>query len=274
VLDEIRRLSAAGHREIVLTGIHLGHYGLGPLGTDGQQPRNNLAGLLRAIVKLPCPFRVRLSSIEAAEATHELIQVMRDYPERICPHLHLSMQSGSDSILARMKRRWSSSRFIQRCLELRQALDRPALTTDVIVGFPGETEDDFQATCRVAQEVQFAKIHIFRFSPRQGTPAAEMPQQVQDRVKQQRAMWLEALGYRLRQDYLRSLLGRRLQVLVESPLREGSGWVYGTSSRYVPVELPGNPVLINHLVEVVAGAAIGGRIRALPEAEGPMPGAS
>jgi threonylcarbamoyladenosine tRNA methylthiotransferase MtaB len=273
VLDEIRRLLANGHREIVLTGIHLGHYGRGPVGAEGWPTRSNLAGLLRAIVKLPGSFRVRLSSIEAAEATQELIRVMRDHPRRICPHLHLSMQSGSDSILARMRRRWNSARFIQRCLDIRQALDRPALTTDVIVGFPGETEDDFQATCRVAQEVQFAKIHIFRFSPRQETPAAVMPHQVQDRVKQQRAARLEELGRQMRQDYMKSLLGRRLQVLVESPLEVGCGWMYGTSSRYVPVELPGDKMLINHLVEVVAGTAIGDRIRGVPGAECPAPGA-
>ena len=175
---------------------------------------------------------------------------MRENPERVCPHLHLSMQSGSDAVLARMRRRWQSSRFVERCLQARAALGNPALTTDVIVGFPGETEDDFQATCRASEAVGFAKIHIFRFSPRQGTPAAEMSGQVQDRIKQQRAMRLEELGQRLRQQYIASLRGCRLQVLVESPVAGRPGWMHGMSGQYVPVELPGDQRLINQLVEV------------------------
>ena len=250
VLDEIRRLTENGHREIVLTGIHLGHYGLDRPALPRGTPRVRLAGLLAKIVELPGQFRVRLSSLEAIEARGELIAVMRDNPQRVCPHLHLSMQSGSDAVLARMRRRWQSSRFVERCLEARAALGNPALTTDVIVGFPGETEDDFQATCRVCEVIGFAKIHIFRFSPRQGTPAADMPDQVQDRVKQQRAMRLEELGQRLRQQYLRSLRGCLLQVLVQSPAAGKPGRMYGISGQYVPVELPGDERLVNQLVEV------------------------
>jgi threonylcarbamoyladenosine tRNA methylthiotransferase MtaB len=160
------------------------------------------------------------------------------------------MQSGSDAVLSRMRRRWESSRFVERCRQVRKALGNPALTTDVIVGFPGETEDDFQATYRTCETIGFSKIHIFRFSPRQGTPAAEMPDQVQDRVKQQRAMRLEKLGRRLRQQYLESLRGCRLQVLVESPIADKPGMMYGTSGQYVSVEVPGDWRLINQLVEV------------------------
>ena len=139
---------------------------------------------------------------------------------------------------------------MERCLEARAALGNPALTTDAIVGFPGETEDDFQATCRVSEAVGFAKIHIFRFSPRQGTAAAEMPGQVQDRIKQQRAMRLEELGRHLRQQYIASLRGCRLQVLVESRVAGRPGWMVGTAGQYVPVELPGDERLIGQLVEV------------------------
>ncbi len=250
VLDEIRRLTDNGHREIVLTGIHLGHYGLDRPARPGDPPRVRLAGLLAEIVKLPGTFRIRLSSLEAIEARPDLIAVMRENPHRVCPHLHLSMQSGSDAVLARMRRRWPSSRFVERCREVRGALGNVALTTDVIVGFPGETEDDFQATCRTCEAIGFSKIHIFRFSPRQGTPAAEMPDQVQDRVKQQRAMCLEELGRRLRQQYVESLRGCRLQVLVQSPIADKPGLMYGTAGQYVPVEVPGDQRLINQLVEV------------------------
>jgi threonylcarbamoyladenosine tRNA methylthiotransferase MtaB len=250
VLDEIRRLTGNGHREIVLAGVHLGHYGLDRPARPDDPARDHLAGLVAKIVELPGEFRVRLSSLEAVEARGELLAVMRANPRRVCPHLHLSMQSGSDAVLARMQRRWQSSRFVERCVEARAALGNPALTTDVIVGFPGETEDDFQATCRVCEAVGFAKIHIFRFSPRQGTPAADMPGQVQDRIKHGRAMRLGELGRRLRQQYLDSLRGHRLQVLVESPVAGKPGWVHGLAGQYVRVELPGDERLVNQLVEV------------------------
>ena len=178
VLDEIRRLVAAGYREIVLTGIHLGHYGVEWSRGRSKHDWTRLSHLLSQIMALEGDFRVRLSSIEATEVTRELIEVMAAHPQRICPHLHISMQSGSDPVLRRMKRRWGSRRYVDRCRLVRQSLDMPALTTDIIVGFPGESEDDFLATCQVAEEVGFSKIHIFPFSPRRGTPAADMADQV------------------------------------------------------------------------------------------------
>ena len=123
---------------------------------------------------MPGDFRIRLSSIEATEVTRELLAVMAEYPERIAPHLHICLQSGSDAVLRRMRRRWSSRMFVDRCHLVRETLDHPAITTDIIVGFPGETEADFEATCRVSRECGFSKIHIFPFSARKGTPAAEM----------------------------------------------------------------------------------------------------
>jgi threonylcarbamoyladenosine tRNA methylthiotransferase MtaB len=194
-----------------------------------------LANLVERLAELPGTFRLRLSSLEATEVTRELIAVMAAYPQRVVPHLHVCLQSGSDAVLRRMRRRWSSRMIIDRCQLIRQMLDQPALTSDCIVGFPGETEEDFQATCRVAAECGFSKIHIFPFSPRQGTPAATMPQQVPAEVKQDRCRRLAAVAQQLRAAYFRALLGRRLEVLVEgpSPLRDG-GWV-GTSCRYAPV---------------------------------------
>ena len=164
-------------------------------------------------------FRVRLSSIEAAEVTPELLDVMAEHPQRICPHLHIPMQSGSDAILKRMRRRWPVRRFIDRCREVRDRLDQPALTTDVIVGFPGETDEDFAATCRAVEEAGFSKIHVFRFSPRQGTEAAAMPNRVPQRIHQRWAAELAELGRRLTDRYLEKLQGKRLQVLVEGDCR-------------------------------------------------------
>jgi len=257
VLDEIRRLVSNGHREIVLTGIHLGHYGVDL--ADGQV---NLAGLVRRVVDLEGEFRLRISSIEAAEVTSELIALLAERPDRVCPHLHLSMQSGSDSVLRRMRRRWPAGQFVECCRQIRRSLDQPALTTDVIVGFPGETPEDFAATCRVVEEVGFSKLHVFRFSPRRGTPAADMPDQVPEAIKQHRAAELTELGEGLRRRYFESLAGRRLQVLVETPAGSRPGLLLGTSDRYTQVELAGDRELIGRLVTVTARPVVAGRIRA------------
>nr|NIP84255.1 radical SAM protein [Planctomycetales bacterium] len=176
-------------------------------------------------------------------------------------HLHISMQSGSDAVLRRMRRRWGSRRYVDRCLMCRERLDRAAITTDIIVGFPGETEEDFAATCRVAREVGFSKIHIFPFSARRGTPAAEMPAQLPKRVKRQRTGQLAQLEAELRDDYFRGLLGRRLQVLVEGTSRHDAQTLTGTACRYAPVDLPAGRARPGELVELTATATSQGRVR-------------
>jgi len=257
VLAEIRRLTDNGHREIVLTGIHLGHYGV-DLG-DGSL---DLARLVRRICEIDGPFRVRISSIEAAEVTPGLLAVMADRADRVCPHLHISMQSGSDAVLERMQRRGPVRQFLKRCEEVRHALGRAALTTDVIVGFPGETEEEFAATCRVVEAVGFSKLHVFRFSPRQGTSAATLPDRVPGDVQQRRAADLIDIGQRLRKRYFETLIGRQLQVLVESAAAEHPGYVVGTSGEYAPVELPGGGQSLGRLVRVTAHKVMADRIAA------------
>jgi threonylcarbamoyladenosine tRNA methylthiotransferase MtaB len=270
ILDEVRRLIGRGYREVVLTGIHLGHYGVD---WNRHQPKNRwirLSNLVRLIAKLPGEFRVRLSSIEATEVTRELIDAMADHPDKVAPHLHISMQSGSDAVLRRMRRRWGRQRFIDRCGLVRDRLDRPAITTDVIVGFPGETDGDFEETLDAARAVGFSKIHIFPFSPRRGTPAAEMPNQVPKQVQQQRSRELAAVEAELRDVYYQTLIGYRLRVLVESRERratqrvpggkqEADVWL-GTSCRYATVELPAAAAHEGQFVDVVAGAVRGERI--------------
>lgn len=257
VLGEIRRLVDQGHREIVLTGIHLGHYGL-----DLTVEKIDLGGLVGRIAALGGQFRVRISSMEAAELTPDLVALMADRGDRICPHLHLPMQSGSDAVLRRMGRRWPAGEFLRRCDQVRQSLDHPALTTDVIVGFPGETEEDFAATCRAVRQGEFSKLHVFRFSPRPGTPAAEMSEQLPEQVKQQRAAELSELGERLRRRYFEGLVGRQLQVLVETAVPARPGRLLGTSGRYAPVELAGRDNLLGRLVHVTAESVEEGHIRA------------
>ena len=260
ILDEVRRLVDNGYREVVLTGIHLGHYGVD---WNRRQPKENwtrLSHLVRAIAELPGDFRLRLSSIEATEVTRELIAVMADHGDKICPHLHISMQSGSDSVLRRMRRRWGSQRFVDRCAMLKSQLDRPAITTDIIVGFPGETDQEFAETCDVARRVGFSKIHIFPFSARRGTPAADLPNQLPKSVKQARGRELSAVEAGLRDTYFSSLQGKTLRVLVESPLEDKPGVNVGTSCRYAPVEVPEGVGKCGEFVEVVAAGNRNGRV--------------
>ena len=215
IVAEVERLLARGYREIVLTGIHLGHYGIE---WNRGRPKCGwvrLSHLLSRIMQLAGEFRVRLSSIEATEVTRELIQVMAEHPQRICPHLHISMQSGSDGVLRRMRCRWGAKRFVDRCRMVCESLVQPALTTDIIVGFPGETDQEFADTCRVAEQVGFSKIHVFPFSPRRTTLAAAMGDQVPPDIKTERAARLKSIAEQLRDNYYQSLRGRELQVLVE-----------------------------------------------------------
>jgi len=261
ILDEVRRLVDHGYREVVLTGIHLGHYGVE---WNRHAPKDRwirLSHLVRRIAALPGDFRVRLSSIEATEVTRELIDAMAEHPEKIAPHLHISMQSGSDAVLRRMRRRWGAQRFIDRCRLVQERLDRPAITTDIIVGFPGETDANFRATVDAARTVGFSKIHIFPFSPRRGTPAAELADQVPRHVQQQRTRDLAALEAQLREAYYQRLLGTRLRVLAETRCEEENGrtWM-GTSCRYATVEVPIAADHEGRFVDVIAGRVCGERI--------------
>lgn len=249
ILEEVQRLVAHGHREIVLTGIHLGHYGVDWNYQRKKEDWVRLSHLVRKIVNLDGDFRVRLSSIEATEVTRELIDVMQEYPERICPHLHICLQSGSDAVLRRMKRRWGAKRFVDRCQLVQDELDQPSITTDIIVGFPGETEVEFEQTCDVARQVGFSKIHAFPFSARKGTPAVDLPDHLSKSEKQARVHRLMEIETDLRKRYFESLVGRSVRVLVERT-GETEGTLLGTSCRYAPVELQGSPELIGQLLDV------------------------
>jgi threonylcarbamoyladenosine tRNA methylthiotransferase MtaB len=276
ILDEVRRLVDRGYCEVVLTGIHLGHYGVDWNRHSPKEKWVRLSHLVRAIAELPGDFRVRLSSIEATEVTRELIDVMADHPDKVCPHLHISMQSGSDGVLRRMRRRWGARRFIDRCRLVQERLDRPAITTDVIVGFPGETDAEFAETVAACREVGFSKIHMFPFSPRRGTPAATMPGQVSKQVKHDRGRALAALEAELRDAYFANLRGLRLRVLIESPIgdseRAGSSPTparfVGTSCRYAPVEIDARPEQIGRFLNVIAGGVRDGKLQADRAARG------
>ncbi|SMP57005.1 threonylcarbamoyladenosine tRNA methylthiotransferase MtaB [Neorhodopirellula lusitana] len=237
IVDEVTDLVEAGHSEVILTGIHLGHFGVD---WNRNQPRENwtrLSHLLVRLASIPGEFRIRLSSIEATEVTRELIGVMTEHADKIVPHMHLCLQSGSDSVLRRMRRRWSSRMFLDRCNLLRESLDNPAITTDVIVGFPGETDQEFEQTLQTCRQAGFSKIHVFPFSKRRGTPAAEMPDQVDKQLKAERVDRLQELEAELRGNYYRSLIGSDAELLVES-VDQDKGQLIGTTDRYAVATLP------------------------------------
>ncbi len=266
VLDEIRRLLDAGYREIVLTGIHLGHYGLDfERDFDSQTERKRLiegnlrlAELVERIVQIDGPFRLRVSSMEAVEVSDGLIELMRTFPKKLCPHLHLSMQSGADEVLRRMRRRWPGGPFFERCEQIKAAIDRVALTTDVIVGFPGETEEQFAETRDMVERVGFSKVHVFPFSPREGTEAAAMPDQVPAVEKERRAARLQQSADRLRADFAAGQVGHTVQVLFETI---HNATLIGTSDRYlrtrVPIATPSADALIGRLADVTVTASDG-----------------
>ncbi len=233
---EVWRLVTAGFREIVLTGIHLGHYGVE---FSRGRPRRDwcrLSHLVRRLVKVPGRWRLRLSSLEATEVTDDLIGVLADEP-RVCPHLHVCLQSGSDRVLAAMKRRYRVAGFMRRVELIRRRLDLPALTTDVIVGFPGESDGDFAETLRVCETAGFSKMHIFPFSSRRGTPAATMAGQTTAAVIRERREKILALESDLAGRYYRSLIGRSVDVLVERVPESDCRMARGIACRYVPVRL-------------------------------------
>lgn len=261
IVQEVTRLVDAGHREVVLTGIHLGHYGVDWNRNKPKQEWIRLSHLLRDLCQIPGEFRIRLSSIEATEVTRELIATMTQFSDRIVPHLHLCLQSGSDSVLRRMRRRWGTRMFLDRCRILREALNNPAITTDVIVGFPGETEDEFQQTLETCAAAAFSKIHAFPFSPRRGTPAADMSDQNPKSVRAERVRRLGELEADLRSRYFQSLVGQRLQLLVETeqPLaalgdRARRRLLTGTTCRYAPAEL------VSSRVDLKVGSLLGVRV--------------
>ncbi len=238
ILDEVRRLVDRGFREVVLTGIHLGHYGVDFNRGKPKSQWVRLSRLLRAICELPGEFRVRLSSIEATEVTRELVEVMAEFPQQVCPHLHVCLQSGSDAVLRRMRRRWSARQIVDRCQWVKSRLDRPALTTDVIVGFPGETDQEFEQTLTICRQIGFSKIHMFPFSAREGTAAAEMPDQLPKAIKSARGQEIAKVESANRVAYAGSLAGSQVNLLIERHDVDRQMFS-GTACRYLPAQFIG-----------------------------------
>jgi threonylcarbamoyladenosine tRNA methylthiotransferase MtaB len=230
VAAEARALGEAGYRELVVTGIHLMSY--------GRDLGLTLIDALRAVHEAGGVERIRLGSLEPVNVTGDFVSALQELP-KICPQFHLSMQSGSAAVLRRMRRRYDPAQYLAAARRLQNAFPGCALTTDVIAGFPGETEKEHRETLAFIEEVGFARIHVFPFSPRSGTEAARMPGQVPEPVKKARAAELIALGDRLEEVFVRSLVGATRRVLFEE---EGEGGLAeGYTENYVRVIAPGKP---------------------------------
>ena len=235
IVAAMNDLAAKGYREVVLTGIHLGFYGRGE-GSDGGRD-GGLLGLLRKI-EAECGIeRVRISSIEVNEVSDEMIDLIAG-SEKLCPHLHLPLQSGSDETLRRMGRRYDSDFFIERVERIRAGIPDVGITTDVIVGFPGEKAKHFDETMRVAELANFSKIHVFRFSPRPGTKAVGMKPRVAQGEISRRARRLIALGDEMGLSFRQRFVGQVLPVLIEGRAGEGD-YLAGFSSNYIRIKIPG-----------------------------------
>jgi threonylcarbamoyladenosine tRNA methylthiotransferase MtaB len=244
---EVARLVDNGHREIVLSGIHVGHYGVERTRRKSGLPPFRLWHLFRRLDRIPGDWRMRLSSIEAAEVDDDFIAAAADC-EHLCPQFHPSLQSGSNAVLLRMRRRYRIERFLDKLERMRDRLDRPTFTTDVIVGFPGETDEEFDETIAACRAARFSKVHVFPFSSREGTPAATFPDQVDPRVRKQRVDRLLAVEQEVADEVRKGFVGSTVEVLVERTTPDRPGWIRGTDRRYLPVDLPGEAEEVGTLV--------------------------
>lgn len=234
VLQEAKALVEAGHKEIVITGIFLGSFGQKTVKRKNwpSQKNNKLPKLLEKLAEIPNLLRIRLSSLEPADITPQLLDVLCQYPN-IMPHLHLSLQSGSNHILKKMCRQYTADEFKEKIELIKSRLDRPAITADIIVGFPGETNADFQATADLAKQTGFAKMHVFSFSPRKGTAAASLRDSVNNRTIKKRSQILHELDAELSYKFRQRFVGQTATILTETC----NGQTAGHSERYFIVYL-------------------------------------
>jgi threonylcarbamoyladenosine tRNA methylthiotransferase MtaB len=258
---EVRRLVDNGYKEIVLCGIHVGHYGVETTRGKSGLPPFRLWHLFEKLDRIPGEWRMRLSSVEAAEIHDDFISAAANC-EHLCPQFHPALQSGSDTVLRRMRRRYSAQRFLEKIDAMRERLDDPAFTTDVIVGFPGETDEEFQQTLETCRQARFMKMHIFPFSPRKGTPAATFDNQISPQVRKERCGQLADLERELAMAYYHGSVGKPLEVLVERVSSERPGWIRGTDRRYIPVELPGTEFDIGEFVHACGKDVFRDRLQA------------
>lgn len=242
VREEVETLAGNGYQEVVLTGIHLSSYGI-DTGTD-------LLSLIRTVHEVAGIKRIRLGSLEPRIITEEFAEAIAGLP-KMCPHFHLSLQSGCTETLKRMNRRYTAEEYYEKCELLRKYFRNPALTTDVIVGFPGETEEEFKASRDFIDKVDFYETHVFKYSRREGTKAAAMPDQVPEEEKTRRSNILLDLNRKKQAAYEQRLLGTTQEVLIEEEIqRNGEIYQVGHTREYVKVGIRTEEKLANRLVQI------------------------
>ena len=249
VIEEVQTLAARGYKEVVLTGIHLSSYGL----DFPEEERETLLSLIKAVHEVQGIQRIRLGSLEPRIITEEFARTISALP-KMCPHFHLSLQSGCDATLERMNRRYTSTEYAEKCTLLRKYFDNPALTTDVIVGFPMETEEEFRMSRGFVDSIHFYETHIFKYSRRHGTKAAAMDGQLTESQKAIRSDEMLALNEKHSREYEEAMLGRELEILLEEEIEmNGEQWYLGHSKEYIKAVLKKQPQYgINDIVRVTA----------------------
>lgn len=250
IIQEVKKLAEAGCKEVVLTGIHLSSYGKDWKDDEVNSSRLDgtaLLDLLQAISEIDGILRIRMGSLEPRIITEEFVAGLQKLP-KVCPHFHLSLQSACNETLKRMNRKYTIEEYMESCDRLRKAFDRPALTTDVIVGFPGETQEEFETTCRNLEQLNLYEMHIFKYSKRRGTVAESMSNQVAEEEKNLRSDILLAMTARQKQAYEDSFKGESLQVLIEERIeKDGENWYVGHTERYMKVEVKADEEIINQV---------------------------
>lgn len=237
---EVLQLAENGYQEVVLTGIHLSSYGV-DLGV-------NLMELIRKVHEVNGIRRIRLGSLEPGIITEEFVKTLSRLP-KICPHFHLSLQSGCDATLKRMNRRYTAKEYYEKCGLLRKYYEQPALTTDIIVGFPGETPEEFEETKNFLEKVKFYETHIFKYSKRKGTRAATMGGQVSDRIKAERSNLLQALNKKNQLEFEKKYYGRTVEVLFEEKLQlDGNSYCIGHTKEYIRTVIPAERDFTNEII--------------------------
>lgn len=258
VVAEVERLAKAGYQEVILTGIHVSSYGMDF--TDAKMSfdkwvemegeKQDLLYLIRQIHRVEGIRRIRLSSLEPRIVTEEFAAGIAKLP-KICPHFHLSMQSGCDATLKRMNRHYTSEEYFQKCMLLRKYFDHPAITTDVIVGFPGETEEEFEQTRTFIDRVNFYETHVFKYSRRNGTIAANMPNQVDEQLKTKRSAVLLEMNKEKKKAFERKLIGKEVEVLMEEEIeKDGKIYQVGHTKEYVKIALESDKSCENQIINL------------------------
>ncbi|HEU5452760.1 MAG TPA: tRNA (N(6)-L-threonylcarbamoyladenosine(37)-C(2))-methylthiotransferase MtaB [Terriglobales bacterium] len=258
VLQQVNTLVAAGYRELVISGINLGQWGKD---LDGFPQRRPFAALLRAVLELTALEKLRISSVEPMDWTEELIELVAGSP-RIARHAHVPMQSGSDRVLRRMHRRYRPWHYAAKIRRIRQAMPTAAIGADVMVGFPGETDDDFEQTRRMIEELPFTYLHVFTYSSRPGTPSAEMPEQVPPAVMKERNRILRELAAEKKRAFLESFVGRELPAITLGAQKDG--FTEALTDNYLPLWLRGEHQAnrwIPAIVTAVSGDSLTGQCR-------------